>query len=559
VSVSAAEASTWRLRISRITVVALALASAYFVLHTIISVMWAPAGDFGFGIDRGTAVVNDLAPRNVAKGIRIGDRVDLAAMHFRERGYLYEDVMKPVGWRMTVPVSRGGQHQTAEFEIENTSLPLDNVIWAWLKKVVATVFIATGVILVWNRPSVMLWGLAVFLIQTHGYVVGPLRSPAVAALILLSYGFISSLGLPGIVVFAARFPSGRASSVTKYWDIVAGSIFVCFFCWHIHDFIPLFTARPIGDLPDAPMTIFIASAYVLVFVALCVKTLKQKRSPRASLGWIVAGYGVGVVLGYVALSDLFDVVDFDSYWPLIVQQILVLALPASVAYSVIRHRAFDLGYLANRTLVYSVLLIGTGSTFLIGVWTAALIPSPLALGTSMFIALLAGMAFQAQHARAVRFVDRLFLPHRHAVAESLDRIGEHLLGGVDPKRLTDEVASTLGLASVAVFARANDGGFVRTAACGWPEGTAWHFLPGETVTRSLDAGTSIIAFPDAVDATDEEAALPVSHARPRIALTLRRGDRVERAILVGAYRDGASLDRDAIRSLHGIFDGALVA
>lgn len=521
--------------------------------------MLEPNGTFGIGIDPATAVVNDLAPRNAGKGIQIGDRVDLAAMPFRERGYLYENVVELAGMRLTVPIIRGAQHRVATFEVRKYSHPLDDHIIAWLRKIVATLSIATGVILVWNRPSVMLWALAVYLIRTHDYLIGSLRSPGIAALIILSYACIDSLGLPALIVFAARFPTGRANSVTKYWDVIAATLLIVFFYWNIHDFIPLFTAQPNGDLPDAPMTIFVASAYVLVFVVLCVKTLKRNRSSRPGMGVIVAGYGVGAVLGYVALGDLFNVLDFASHWPLVVQQICILALPASVAYSVIRYRAFDLGYLVNRTLVYSALTIGAVSTVLIGVWNASERPSTLAIGISMFVALLVGMVFQAHHANAVRFVDRFFLPHRHEVAESLDRIGERLRGTGDPKRLADEVASTLGLSSVAVFARADDGGFVRTAACGWSEGTTWHFLPDEDVTRLLDAGTSIVAFPDAVEAADDEPALPTSHARPRVALTLRRSGRVERAVLVGAVRTGANLDRDAIRSLYSIFDRALVA
>jgi hypothetical protein len=53
--------------------------------------------------------------------------------------------------------------------------------------------------------------------------------------------------------------------------------------------------------------------------------------------------------------------------------------------------------------------------------------------------------------------------------------------------------SQIGRDSPNVYARANDGGFVRTAAGGWSDGAARHFLPDEDITRLLDAGTSIVA------------------------------------------------------------------
>ena len=125
-------------------------------------------------------------------------------------------------------------------------------------------------------------------------------------------------------------------------------------------------------------------------------------------------------------------------------------------------------------------------------------------------------------------------PHRYEAGVALDRICERLQGTNDSERVTGEVTVALGLASVAVFERAKDGGFVRNAACGWPHGTAWHLLPGDTVTRSLDEdGATIVALPYDI-ANDPD--FPQAHARPRVALTIRRGGRIERAVFVGVLR-----------------------
>lgn len=538
---------------SRIVVVLLALGSAYYVLYNI-SLMWQPSGYLGIEIDGSTAIVNNVEPFNGTSGVQLGDRVDLAAMPFRERSYFYEQIARPAEMQITIPFVRGGQRRVASLKIAEFHHTAEIMLFAWSRKVVAVLFIVTGVILVWNRPSIMLWGLAVFLIRTHDYIFGPFASPRIAALLIFGYASINALGVPGLIIFAARFPDGRANRSTTFWNVVAAGVFLFYVVSALHDYIPLFTARPIASWPDFGYPT--SALYVAVLVALCMKLRKKNRFPRGRFGWIVAGYGVGIVVGRVALSDVLLALNADSYFTAFTQLVLMLALPASVAYSLIRHRSFGLGYLTNRTLVFSSLTIAVASTFLIGVWaTSTQLPSTIGIGTAMFVALLAGMFFQAHRRRAIRFVDRIFLPQRYEAGVSLDRIRETLRGTNDAKRVAGEVARTLGLASVAVFERTSDGGFVRNAANGWPDGTAWHLLPGERLTRSLARGAAIVNLPDELPA---DCAFPSAHACPRIALTIRRGGRVERAIFVGPYRDGARLDRDAILSMHSVFDDALV-
>jgi hypothetical protein len=295
----------------------------------------------------------------------------------------------------------------------------------------------------------------------------------------------------------------------------------------------------------------------LVSVALFWKLLRTKgRSPWRSFRWVAAGYGVGILLGWTGGYYAQDVFPDLSAWFDFGDDLVMLAFPLSVAYAVIRHRAFGLGYLANRILVSGAFFVGIVSTIVISIWTASHATSTFGVGFAMFVALLVGMTLRSSPAIVVRFVDRVFLRHRYEAAVSLDALRDALRGSNDPKRLTDEVATTLGLASLAVFTRVADGGFVRNAAFGWPPGSAWHLLPEEALTRTLDDdGSAIIRVPD----DEDDLALPIDDARPRFALAVRRGERVERAIFVGPQRNGASLDRDAMRSLHGVFDEAIFA
>lgn len=554
------EAGSRRLLLSRIAVIVLALFAFYDCLNTI-GRWFSPAGFIGIYIDGATGIVvsvDQSTQTTGLAGIKVGDQVDLSAMPFRERSYLYEgfnNVVEPAGLRVTVPLMRKSHRTTLTITVAPVVKPAAENFWSWTRRVVATISIATGVILVWNRPIIMLWGLALVLMGAHDDLLCPFTTPVIAGLLIFGNAIISALELPGLIAFAARFPDGRGDRATRFYDVAAAGLLGTGLLYYCYYYIPLFTARPMPDLPDLGYSF--SAVYLAVVIALCVK-LRKNRSNRTGLGWIVAGLGVGIVIGDIALSYLIAGLPDtqpESMWLPICQQILKLALPASVAYSLIRYRSFGLGYLTNRSLVFASLTVGAVSAFLIGIWVmSSRLSSTLGIGVAMFFALLIGMTFVAQRRRAIRFVDRVFLPHRYEAGLTLDRIRETLRGTNDARRAAGEVAATLGLASVAVFERASDGGFVRNAAYGWPTGTAWHLLPGERLTHSLEDGATVVALPDEVSG---DHAFPKAEARPRVALTIRRGGRVERAVFIGPYRDGARFDRDAIRSMHGVFDDAL--
>jgi hypothetical protein len=542
---------------SRVAVLVFATVSSYFALHTL-SVIWAPSGDFGFDIDLPTAIVDSIDPQDVSKDIREGDRVDLAAMSFADRDYLYSETSLPLGLRLTVPATRAGARHTVTFESVEIKRPIDYTVWVFTRKIVAMASILVAIVLVWVRPNPMLWGLAAFLIRQHGWYYDHTDSPEIAALEILSWATIYALGPAGLIVFAARFPDNRTSRATKYWDLIAIALFLYGLYAEVYQYVPLFTARPIGELPDWATQDVSVAAYVAVFVALCLKLIAARsRSSLRRFRWIVVGYGVGVLLGSQAVGWVDESSPFGSSWPDVGQQVMWFALPVSVFHAVIRHRAFGLGYLANRTLVYGAFAIVAAATVVIGVFTAsAQLTSTVGVGCAMFVALLVGMRLQASRTVVVRLVDRVFLRRRYEASVALDRIRDALRGSNDARRITDEIASTLELTSLAVFSRVADGGFVRKAAVGWPPGSAWHLLPQESLTQFLDDGATIAPIPDD---SDDEPVLPAADARPRFALALRRGERVERAVLVGSLRNGTMLDRDAMRSLRDIFDETVFA
>lgn len=218
-----------------------------------------------------------------------------------------------------------------------------------------------------------------------------------------------------------------------------------------------------------------------------------------------------------------------------------------------------IAFFANRLLVAALLAaVLAGFLFVADRMIRAGFSSQLDIGIAVGGALATGIAFQANYRRVVRLIDRAFLPKRYAATVALDRIRESLRERRTHfgERVADDVAHALGLKSVAVFARTDDGGFVRRTAFGWPGGTAWHLLPGEALTASLGSGAQVVPLSRSVDT---DVALPEADARPCIAVTLRRRGRVQSAILLGPDREGGTPDADVVRGLAAVLGEMLVA
>jgi hypothetical protein len=216
------------------------------------------------------------------------------------------------------------------------------------------------------------------------------------------------------------------------------------------------------------------------------------------------------------------------------------------------------GFLANRLLV-AASLGGVLAGFLLVAdrMTKAGFSSQADIGAAVAAALGTGIVFQANFRRVVRLVDRVFLPRRYAAAAALDGIRATLRERDSSEPMAGEVAGALGLASVAVFTRTPDGGFVRQAAFGWPLGTVWHLLPGEALTGALEAAAHVVVpIPEGAAI---EVALPEAEARPRIAVTRRRRGIVQSAILLGRDMHGSTPDLDTVRGLSALLGELIVA
>lgn len=114
-------------------------------------------------------------------------------------------------------------------------------------------------------------------------------------------------------------------------------------------------------------------AFLLAVVITPTLTLWRSRDPveRAQTAWMLLGVGlsIGLTLLYYQLSVWVPgfATTFDRVVPGWFTDLLTLAMPLCLGIAIMRYRLFDIAVIIRRTLVYSLLTLTLGVTYLIGV------------------------------------------------------------------------------------------------------------------------------------------------------------------------------------------------
>lgn len=214
-------------------------------------------------------------------------------------------------------------------------------------------------------------------------------------------------------------------------------------------------------------------------------------------------------------------------------------MPAGVTYSVLSRRVIDLGFVLNRTLVYSGVTFVLVGTFTLAEWILATwFESATKLqntAISAGIAILLGFSVRIIHQRVDRIVDVVFFRKRHANEEAIRAFGEEAPYITDVGALLDRTERTLRerseAATVAVLVQGDDGRF-------------------GAIDENDPAIVRMKARRAMIDLSKLETELPGAHAFPLVA----RG-RLIGAIALGSRTTGEFYTPDEIRAIGALADG----
>lgn len=562
--------STARARVANVTAaLAIAIVTASALWYA--SSLWNPGaygdfgltvGDFGLPAHDGSWIVTNIVPKSPAAiaGIEIGDRV-AASLPVRDRLTLTGQIAPSPGERVRLRLHHAHGDQLLTIEARRLELlpPIEKIFRA-LQVVVSIVFAMVGFVLVLIRPNRMTWGFYLIAlpiattILPHSSLYGVSYLPTTWLVALgVAEDVLMAAGAVGFLVFCLRFPHNAPMAWRKVIDNCAPYLLVVL--------AALSTAIDLGrwfSVVPAGLTRFLWNAWlascVLILAGgaavLVAGYFDASRVDRVRIKWVM----LGLVCTAAAMIGIF----FSWGGPLAglpvvfvwILCLFVAALPLTVAYAVMRYRVIDVRFVTSRSMAVGAVAAFVG-LIVIGIDWLFATKSPASrfeTATYFGVAFFIGLTINALRRQIGRTIDFFFFREQLVVCESVDVVAVKIRRASVKEDLYEPlsagVARAFGLASVALFERADDGGFGRVAADGWPARTLWNILLDDPFVLRADVRPCVTNI-DSLQWHDRR--LPSGIARPVMMVPIIVGRRVGALLLCGAHLNGAGLNPEESR------------
>lgn len=403
-------------------------------------------------------------------GLKAGDRVEP-----RGRAWSARDTLSawPAGTVQYWNVERG----THRFHTQTIVTPPtpDDVVFAEIINAMRFAMLVVALVVALRRPDAAeARALATFLIcfGVGAYTVPAWLPDPVLAVAGPLRNAVVVLGLGYATLFASVFPRPAergVRSIIRRSAIPVSAVFAALiFGLSIVNpsaLLPQSTLARVSEIAgNAPYVLLAAMVLAFAIGALSARGPDRQRVFWAS-GSVLAGFS-GVIVFVVILLTVHQVPDWLRY----IQLTLILT-PIGLAYTILRHRTIDIGFVISRAIVLTTVSFIVIAIF--GLLERALgklfIDASHVESRSVEIALALGLGFSLRslHARIEAVVDRLFFRRRRQALSELRAFAADVYFITDPdvalERTVEVVARCTDAANVALFLIA-DGVFGRASA-----------------------------------------------------------------------------------------------
>jgi hypothetical protein len=162
---------------------------------------------------------------------------------------------------------------------------------------------------------------------------------------------------------------------------------------------------------------------------------------RQQLKWFV--YGIVGIIGFDLLATTLLEFSHPSELVLdVIQSTIALGLPVAVGIAVLRHHLYDIDRLVNRTVVYGLLTVLLGLTYIIGVLVLGELLNPITGSSELTVAastLTVAAVFRPLRQRVQSLVNQRFNRHHYDAARTIEMFSARLRNQVDLESLSDEL------------------------------------------------------------------------------------------------------------------------
>jgi hypothetical protein len=259
--------------------------------------------------------------------------------------------------------------------------------------------------------------------------------------------FLNELAFVSLYLIAALFPDGRFVPRWTRW-LILGYIGIA--VWRIS--ILLSDSSP--DLNRYPLIILLFWFVVTLSLGIAqVHRYRQVSNPvqRQQTKWIVYSLLFSIVVGFglefptlifPSLNILYNI------FATTLTTIVVLLIPLSVGFAILRYRLWDIDVLMNRTLVYSSLSIILALIYAGCVCGMQLLFQALTWRSSSQLivvvsTLIIAALFQPLRHRLQRVIDRRFYRRKYDAAKTLKAFSMTLQGELDLAQLHEQLVAVV--------------------------------------------------------------------------------------------------------------------
>jgi signal transduction histidine kinase len=241
------------------------------------------------------------------------------------------------------------------------------------------------------------------------------------------YQFVIFLGAASIVIFFYLFPTGRFVPRWTRWLSIGAILF-----WGLKYFLPSFPFNPYNNILFVIIG-FLATVGAIIIAQVYRYLLLSNSVQRQQTKWVVFGVSIAIggdiVLGlistiffpWVSQSPLADILFNTTIY------LLLLLIPISLAFAILRSRLWDIDIIINRTLVYGIL---TASVVAIYVLVVGSLGTLLQATGNLLISLVAtglvAVLFSPLRQRLQHVVNRLMYGDRDDPYRVISRLGQRL-------------------------------------------------------------------------------------------------------------------------------------
>ena len=404
-----------------------------------------------------------------ALGVKVGDKI-----RFDDIGDGWRSVYA-AGERIGLTIGEGAarRHVVLEARARPRLDPGVSVFYV-LVAINAIVALALGALIGWRRaasPSARLLALVVLIEASFANQFMPGGALTTFAFVVAA-PLVAIVGFCGFFLFTCLFPDDHASHVPRWVRRVSAPLIVCYAALSLIVGATRIGWQPawLDSLAWTPPVV-VSLLFLLGSVNLWHAYRRASGAARQRIQWV--GIAIGVrILNYVLVSipgmPYAGTVAFADG-----QIVLTILANAGLAYAILRHRVFDVGFAVNRALAFTIVSVLLLVSFGLMEWLAHHFVSPEEAEKNAFLdaAIALGLYLASHRLRHVvdHVVERLFFHQWHANEAGLRRFVRHAAHITSPQVLLDAYLAALqhftGTAGCAVYRR-EGGDYALAAAAG---------------------------------------------------------------------------------------------